>query len=116
MVRKRGTTAFMQPGGKPEPGERPVDAIRRELAEELELIVGEDEVEYLGVFESAAANEPGHRVEAEVFWVHVRRPQVRGAAEIAEVRWIGPEDVATVTLAPLSIEHLLPLAWGTART
>ena len=29
-VRKRGTSMFMFPGGKPDPGERPVDAAVRE--------------------------------------------------------------------------------------
>lgn len=102
----------MQPGGKPEPGERPVDTILRELAEELELELAEDDVEYLGAFESAAANEPGHRVRAEVFWVHPVGLRVRRAAEIAELRWIGPGDLDTVPLAPLSTECLLPLAWN----
>lgn len=32
-------------------------------------------------------------------------------AELAELRWITPADVGTLPLAPLSVEHLLPLAW-----
>ena len=32
-------------------------------------------------------------------------------AEIAELRWITPADVATMALAPLSLDHLLALAW-----
>ncbi|RLV55637.1 NUDIX domain-containing protein [Aeromicrobium phragmitis] len=112
MVRKHGTGTFMQPGGKPEPGERPVDTIRRELAEELELDLSEDDVEYLGAFESAAANEPGHRVRADAFRVRPVAPAVECAAEIAELRWIGPADLDIVPIAPLSTEFLLPLAWA----
>ncbi|MFD1858522.1 NUDIX hydrolase [Aeromicrobium camelliae] len=114
MVRKHGTRTFMQPGGKPEPGERAVDTIRRELAEELELDLAEEDVEYLGAFESAAANEPGHRVRADAFRVRVIDPAVTCAAEIAELRWIGPADLDTVPIAPLSTEFLLPMAWNPA--
>src|SRR6478609_7813601 len=39
LVRKAGTTAFMQPGGKPEPGESASETLSRELAEELCLEV-----------------------------------------------------------------------------
>jgi 8-oxo-dGTP pyrophosphatase MutT (NUDIX family) len=35
LVRKRGTEAFMQPGGKRDVGESDVDALSREIAEEL---------------------------------------------------------------------------------
>jgi hypothetical protein len=37
LVRKRGTRAFMLPGGKREPGESPLQALQRELQEELDL-------------------------------------------------------------------------------
>ena len=35
LVRKRGTTAFMQPGGKRDLGEDDLAALAREIAEEL---------------------------------------------------------------------------------
>ncbi len=112
-VRKRGTTVFMQPGGKPDPGETAMDTIRRELAEELSLELSPDELSYLGRFVADAANEPDHQVEAEAFWVHVRAPEVAIAAEIEELRWIEPADLDHLPIAPLSTDHLLPLAWPT---
>lgn len=50
LVRKRGTQAFMLPGGKREPGETPLAALQRELLEELRLPMGASTFEHLGSF------------------------------------------------------------------
>ena len=112
LVRKAGTTAFMQPGGKPEPGESPARTLSRELEEELALRVPERDMRPLGRFVSAAANEPGHRVIAEAFAVDAEPEDVTVQAELAELRWLERGDWTSVPLAPLSTEHLLPIAWA----
>ena len=111
VVRKHGTTKFMQPGGKPEPGESPAQTLARELDEELGLKVDEAGLRPLGRFVSAAANEPGHRVIADAFALTIEADTVTVQAELAELRWITPDEIDTLPLAPLSVEHLLPLAW-----
>lgn len=111
VVRKHGTSVFMQPGGKPEPGESSAEALARELSEEVGLAVDPTELEPLGIFEADAANEPGHRVVAETFRIAAEPDDVSAQAEIAELRWITPADVSTMALAPLSLDFLLALAW-----
>lgn len=111
VVRKQGTTRFMQPGGKPEIGETAAQTLIRELHEELGVLLDESDLRPLGTFISAAANEPGHRVVAEAFAASIDPGSVRAQAELAELRWITPSDVGTLPLAPLSVEHLLPIAW-----
>lgn len=115
VVRKQGTTAFMQPGGKPEPGENPAQTLARELHEELGLHVAETAMRPLGRFVSAAANEPGHRVIADAFSFTTDADAVSVQAELAELRWITPDAIGTIELAPLSLEHLLPIAWPALR-
>lgn len=115
VVRKQGTERFMQPGGKPEAGESPAQTLIRELEEELGLQLAESDLTPLGRFVSAAANEPGHRVVADAFAASIDPRTVTVQAELAELRWITPADVETLPLAPLSLEHLLPLAWPALR-
>lgn len=107
LVRKRGTQAFMQPGGKIETGERPVDAMARELHEELGIRVDPLQVVYLGQFSAPAANEPGFDVKCELFRVQITG-DVHPAAEIEEVIWIDQHSHSSLNLAPLTRDHVLP--------
>lgn len=86
-VRKRGTTSFMNPGGKPEPGESPEACVIRELREEVGLHLGD--VEFRGRYVEPAANEPDHLVDAMVYTAQLDGVPV-AAAEIAELRWLDP--------------------------
>lgn len=107
LVRKAGTPCFMQAGGKIEPGEDPAAALIRELDEEIGLRVDVDDLRPVGRFAAAAANEPGHRIDATVF--HLRSTHVPvPAAEIEEAIWVDAATVETLTLAPLLREHILP--------
>jgi 8-oxo-dGTP diphosphatase len=107
VVRKRGTTTFIQPGGKLEPGERPVAALCRELEEELGLQVGPADLAFAGSYEGAAVNEPG-TVLAHAFRITVDVP-LAAAAEIEELAWIDPANPGDIVLAPLTRDRFLPL-------
>ncbi|WP_025858672.1 NUDIX domain-containing protein [Pseudomonas sp. CHM02] len=107
LVRKRGTQAFMQPGGKIDAGEQPAEALARELHEELNLRIEPGAAVYLGKFSAPAVNEPGFTVEAELFQVQID-VAVNPAAEIEEVRWIDPAGDGGLVLAPLTRDLILP--------
>jgi len=106
LVRKRGTRAFMQPGGKFAEGETAPIALTREIREELGCTV--TGCRALGRFRAPAANEAGWSVEAELFFVDLDG-EVSPAAEIEEVLWRAPDDVDGLELAPLTRDHVLPL-------
>jgi 8-oxo-dGTP pyrophosphatase MutT (NUDIX family) len=132
VVRKRGTTAFMQPGGKLEPGETGAACLARELDEELAIEVDPGELAFIGRYAAPAANEAGWSVDCDVFRVALRlaslvqgpsagdgslseRSESKGQtiqvqAEIEEARWASRADllalVAEGRLAPLTRDNL----------
>jgi 8-oxo-dGTP pyrophosphatase MutT (NUDIX family) len=107
LVRKRGTSAFMQAGGKIEAHELPVHALARELEEELDLQIDPAQATFLGQFSAPAANEPGFVVQADIFQLTINA-EVSPAAEIEEVLWIDPATDGDVDLAPLTRDVILP--------
>jgi 8-oxo-dGTP diphosphatase len=109
LVRKRGTKAFMQPGGKRDPGEDDVAALAREIAEELGCCMVRDSIQPLGEFDAVAANEPGWRVHACLYGIDVTGDIVPNR-EIDEMIWIDPVAPPDIPLAPLTRDHVLPLA------
>ncbi|WNV11344.1 NUDIX domain-containing protein [Tardiphaga sp. 709] len=109
VVRKRGTEAFMQPGGKRDAGEDDLTALGREIGEELGCRMVPGSAQALGQFDSVAANEPGWRVRASVYAVEVDGA-IAPQAEIAEAIWINPTAPEAIVLAPLTRDHVLPLA------
>ena len=113
LVRKHGSTVFMQPGGKIESGESALAALTRELREELGLVVDPGETEYIGSYRAVAANEPNTVIRAEVFFLTTPEAPVAGA-EIEELLWVERLDDISVEVAPLSRDSLLPL-WASRR-
>ncbi|WP_349976217.1 NUDIX domain-containing protein [Pseudomonas sp. WHRI 8519] len=108
LVRKRGTQAFMQPGGKIDAGETPLQALVRELQEELGVRIDPAQAIPMGRFSAPAANEPGYEVQAELFRVDSAEAVVP-AAEIEEVLWLAADQESMPELAPLTRDLILPL-------
>ncbi len=109
LVRKKNTQRFMQAGGKIEAGESPLQAVLRELHEELQIQPTPDSLHYHGHFHAPAANEPGHTVSAHLYQLTWHNP-IQIAAEIEEAVWLSPKDaLATLALAPLTEHTIIPL-------
>lgn len=108
-VRKRGTRAFMQPGGKMQGSESHLAALGREIGEELRCSIAPDSSVFLGTFTAPAANENGCFAEAALY--HIRLLGTANAStEIEEIIWLDPCEADHIELAPLTRNFVLPLA------
>jgi 8-oxo-dGTP diphosphatase len=94
---------FYLPGGKPEPGEAPLETLAREMHEELGVTPYKPK--FLATVENQAALE-NQWMQMTVYAVELQQvPQP--AAELADLRWITSEDGLNV--APAVREQVLPL-------
>lgn len=105
LVRKRGTTAFMKPGGKRDAGEDDLTTLARELDEELGCRLVQAEL--LGRFSAPAANEAGFTVQSATYLATVEGA-IAARAEIEELVWIDPAAPGDLRLAPLLTQAVLP--------
>lgn len=114
LVRKKDTGFFMQAGGKIDPGETPLAALARELREEIGLAIDAGAARHLGRFCAPAANEVGRQVAAELFHIRtVKDPDI--GMEIEQALWVELDRADTLPLAPLTRDHVLPIARALAR-
>ncbi|WP_069816714.1 NUDIX hydrolase [Streptomyces sp. TP-A0874] len=104
VSKKAAPEVFYLPGGKPEPGEEPLDTLARELDEELGA--RPLEARFLVEIEALAALE-SVPMKLTVFEAALSRPP-RPAAELAELRWISGGE-PDVRLSPALRDQLLPL-------
>lgn len=102
-VRKKGSDYYQLPGGKIEHKERAIDALLRELQEELRLTLPATCFQFRGIESAQAVNEKGYRVQGHVFQYSpvFEDVEIHVQAEIEEKRWIRQEEYGKIALANL---------------
>ena len=106
VVRKRGSPDFLMPGGKPERNESPIEALKRELMEEISCEVDSSSIALLGTFEDLTSDG-----RAKVF-IDLFSGELIGepkpSSEIEELGWISAADAISPNLTPIIKRQILP--------
>ncbi|MDT3006408.1 NUDIX hydrolase [Staphylococcus argenteus] len=94
LVQVRHREKYYFPGGKIEEGETQVHALLREIQEELNLTLTENDIEYVGTIVGPAYPQHdmltelnGYRSLTKIVWNHITINN-----EITDIRWIDKKD------------------------
>jgi ADP-ribose pyrophosphatase YjhB (NUDIX family) len=93
------------PGGWVEPGEAPVDAVRREIQEELQLQVEVKELLSVArISPTVMANHPSHLGLA--YYARLRAGRCTTSGEVLAVKWVDPGTIEE-ELAPFQRQAIV---------
>ena len=86
LVRNAGTEKLLMPGGRREKAESDVEALVREIGEELSCAVIPSTLQFVGTFDDVAANDPGRFVQIRLYTGELAGNPAP-SAEVAEIVW-----------------------------
>ena len=109
VERSKGKDVFVAPGGKLELGETSTQAVIRELKEEFQLDISENDLEEFGTFyaEAAGSHNTGKKLRMDVFIVK-GASEIVPDSEVEEIRWISSEIPADIEVGSIFAHDVLP--------
>jgi 8-oxo-dGTP diphosphatase len=109
VERSKGKDVFVAPGGKLELGETSMQAVIRELKEEFQLDITENDLEEFGTFyaEAAGSHNTGKKLRMDVFIVK-NAGEIAPDSEVEEVRWISSEIPPDIEVGSIFAHDVLP--------
>ena len=114
VVRKKGTSSYILPGGKPENGEDDLQALAREIEEELGCQLNPATIVFLGCFSDAAADMVNTTVTVRLYTAQlVGDPSPQ--SEIENLKWFCPNAESGSSLAPSLQNHIVPFLFSQGR-
>jgi 8-oxo-dGTP diphosphatase len=114
VVRKKGTTSYILPGGKPENGEDDLQTLAREIEEELGCRLDPRTIAFLGCFSDSAADMHDTKVTVRLYAAElVGNPSPR--SEIESVKWHCPSVDSDGSLAPSLQNQIVPFLCAQGR-
>lgn len=85
------------PGGKREDGESDVQALTREISEELQVQLIPDSIRYMGTFEAQADSHPEGILVKMTCYTAEYTGELKASAEIECMEWLSYSDLESVS-------------------
>lgn len=99
---------YIQPGGKLEAGETEIQAVIRELYEELTIHVEAKDLEKIGDYYAEAANQPGKTLRLAAWLVKRYDGILQPSSEVEEVRSFNSVIPADIEIASILQHDIIP--------
>ena len=110
VVRKKGSKDYIMPGGKPEGKESAIEALVRELNEEIGCGFDDASLTFLGHFEDFTSDGKS-KVSIELFTGDMLGTP-KPSSEIEELKWISAADAINPFITPIIKKQILPFLVG----
>ncbi len=106
LARSKGDRHFQIPGGKIEPGESDIEALTREVMEELSVALDPARIDFMAAFEAPAAGRPDTLLELRLY-VAATPGEPRASSEIEALHW-QPLTGQLAECSEMVRDHILP--------
>jgi 8-oxo-dGTP diphosphatase len=108
VERSKNKEFFIAPGGSIEAGETPKQALVRELMEEFQITVQEQDLQPFGTFNAPAAEQPGRVVHMDVFIVKRWEGEPSPDHEVEEILWLTSNVPRHINVGSIFEHEVLP--------
>lgn len=108
VERSKGKEHFKAPGGKIEPGENAKQALIRELSEEFQIQVNENDLEDFGVFCHPAAGQEEKSLCMNIFVVKKWEGEITPDHEVEQILWLTSQFPAGIKVGSIFEHEVIP--------
>ena len=108
VERSKNKTFLIAPGGSIEEGETSKQALVRELKEEFQLTVQENDLQEFGTFYAQAAGQESKYLQMDVFIVKQWQGEIIPDNEVEEILWINSRLPMDVQIGSIFEHEVLP--------
>ncbi len=108
VTRSKGKDIYIAPGGKLEAGETVVQALEREMREELQISIDTSDLELLGSFFAIAAGKENTKLQMDVYIINNFNGELIPSSEVEEMKWVNTQTEA-IELGSIFKHDVMPL-------